>query len=120
MKRVGATLLVTVALGIASRTFPLRNFFWDKALGDVLYAVAAYLFIVLVTRRRPFPDTFALAGLYCLAIELFKLTGIPASLGRYLIARWVLGTTFSALNLVCYFAGIILIATIDRWWLRQN
>ena len=56
MKRVFLALLLAIAIGIASRLVHLRMFFWDSAVGDILYAVVAYLLIVLVTRRRPFPD----------------------------------------------------------------
>ncbi len=93
---------------------------WDNALGDCLYAIVVYLLVVLITRRRAFPDVFSTAILFCIGIELFKLTGIPLLLRRYLVARWVLGTTFSFFNLAYYSLGIFVIAIIDRGYLRRR
>ena len=49
----------------------------------------------------------------CLAVELFKLTGIPAEHQHLLLVRWFLGMTFSVVNLGYYFIGVVLIAFAD-------
>jgi hypothetical protein len=101
-----------------SRLWPLGWYGYDKSLGDVLYAVAAYLILALLLLRRS-PALVAAAALaFCLAIETFKLTGIPAQYGQFLLARSVLGTTFSWHNLGCYLAGVGSIALIDLLVLR--
>ena len=43
MIRLLAAMLIAIALGIVSRLYPIGWLFYDKSLGDVLYAVAAYL-----------------------------------------------------------------------------
>ena len=43
MLRLLSALAVTVVLGLASRLYPVGWFLWDRVLGEVLYAVAAYL-----------------------------------------------------------------------------
>ena len=74
--------------------------------GDALYAT---LVVVLAALVRPSAPTWALAGAgfaVCVAIELFQLTGVPATLGEHWPpARLALGTTFAATDLVRYAAG---------------
>lgn len=107
-------------MGIFSRRVPLGWEVWDRHLGDSLYAMAVYLFVVLLTRWSPFPHAFVAALLICLAIELFKLTGLPMAWRGFLLARWVLGTAFSAHNLLLYGAGLVAIAFTDRYGLRPG
>jgi hypothetical protein len=49
----------------------------------------------------------------CLAVELFKLTGIPADNQDVFLVRWFLGMTFSVVNLGYYLIGVLLIAFAD-------
>jgi hypothetical protein len=107
-------MAVTVALGLASRLYPTGWFLWDRVLGEVLYAVAAYLAWAMLLLRRPPPLIAAVALASCLAVELFKLTGIPAENQGVVCVRWFLGMTFDAVNLVYYFAGAVLIAFADH------
>jgi hypothetical protein len=118
MIRLLSALAVTVALGLSSRLYPMGWYLWDKLLGDVLYAVAAYLVWAMLLGRRPAWVIAATAFGCCLAVELFKLTGIPADNQRVLLVRWFLGTTFSAANMVCYFIGVSLAAIADCVSLR--
>jgi hypothetical protein len=60
-----------------------------------------------------------LALIFCLAIEAFKFTGIPAHYGDTPL-RWLLGTTFSWHNLGCYVVGVAIIAALDRGILRDS
>jgi hypothetical protein len=71
-------LLLAIGLGLTSRTVHVGWYVLDKSLGDALYAVAVYLGLrVLAPRLRPrWPALVAVA--FCLGIELFKLTGLPA------------------------------------------
>jgi hypothetical protein len=113
-------LLATVALGLFSRLCPLGWWPYDKSLGDVLYAVAAYLALALVLPRQP-PRVVALLALgWCVAVELLKLTGVPARYAQLPPVRWIFGTTFSWHNLGCYFGGIAFIAGIDHTLLRTG
>jgi hypothetical protein len=107
------TFTLTIALGLASRLYPLDWFLWDRVLGEVLYAVAAYLALAVFLSRKP-PLFIAVAAFgSCLAVELFKLTGIPAENQDVFLVRWFLGMTFSAVNLGYYLIGVVLIALAD-------
>jgi hypothetical protein len=102
-----------VTLGLASRLYPVGWFLYDRALGEVLYAAAAYLVLAMLLFRKPPLVIAVLAFVCCLAVELFKLTGIPAAYQHVLLVRWFLGTTFSSVNLGYYFVGVVLIALAD-------
>jgi hypothetical protein len=107
-------LAVTLVVGLASRLYPVGWYFYDRALGEVLYAVAAYLVLAMLLFRKPLLLVAVLAWTCCLAVELFKLTGIPAEHQRVFLVRWFLGMTFSYLNLAYYFIGVLLVAAADR------
>ena len=113
MLRLLLALAVTVVLGLASRLYPVGWFFWDRVLGEVLYAVAAYLALAVFLFRKPPLFIAVIAFVCCLAVELFKLTGIPAENQHVLLVRWFLGMTFSWVNLGYYFVGAALIASAD-------
>jgi len=113
MLRLLLALAATVFLGLASRLHPLGWFLWDRVLGEVLYAVAAYLVLAMLLVSRP---PWLLAGMAfgcCLAVEVFKLTGIPAEHQRVFLVRWFLGMCFAWVNLGYYFLGVVLIAFTD-------
>lgn len=111
--RVLLALAVTVVLGLASRLHPVGWVLWDRVLGEVLYAVAAYLAVAVFFGRKPPWFIAAIAFGCCLAVELFKLTGIPADNQHVFLVRWFLGMTFSVVNLGYYLIGVALIAFAD-------
>src|SRR5262245_126349 len=113
MLRLLLALAVTVALGLASRLHWAGWYFWDRVLGEVLYAVAAYLVLAMLLARKPPWFIAVIAFVCCLAVELFKLTGIPAENQDVFLVRWFLGMTFDVVNLVYYFIGVVLIAFAD-------
>lgn len=113
MLRLLLAMAVTVALGLASRLYPTGWFLWDRVLGEVLYAVAAYLVWAMLLFRKPPLFIAVVAFACCLAVELFKLTGIPAENQHVFLVRWFLGMTFSVVNLGYYFIGVVLIAFAD-------
>ena len=119
MLRLLLAMAVTVALGLASRLYPMGWFLWDRVLGEVLYAVAAYLAWAMLLLRKPPLFIAVLAFASCLAVELFKLTGIPAENQNVFLVRWFLGMTFSVVNLGYYFTGVALIAFAD-WATRGS
>jgi Protein of unknown function (DUF2809) len=107
-------LAATVVVGLASRLHPVGWYLYDRALGEVLYAVAAYLALAMLLFRKPVLLIAVLAWASCLAVELFKLTGFPAEHQHLLLVRWFLGMHFAYLNLAYYFIGVLLIALADR------
>jgi hypothetical protein len=113
MLRLLLAFAVTIVLGLASRLYPMGWFLWDRVLGEVLYAVAAYLALALILFRKPPLFIAVVAFVCCLAVELFKLTGIPAEHQHVFLVRWFLGMNFSVVNLGYYFIGVVLIAIAD-------
>jgi hypothetical protein len=81
---------------------------------DALYAGAVYLALVFAAPRWPAMGIGAIAAAWCVAVELFQLTGIPLAAGAsFPPAMLVLGTVFEARDLVVYLVTIALITTVD-------
>ena len=103
-RRVGAAVVLAtaIALGLVVHTRLPDTAITDIA-GDALYPIAIYAGIVLVAARAR-PAVVALVTLgWCLAVELFQLTGIPTALGaRIPPVSLVLGTGFDARDLLVY------------------
>jgi hypothetical protein len=118
--RLLVALLITIAVGIVSRLYPIGYLPYDKSLGDALYAVAAYLGIALLLFRKPRLLVAALALVWCLAVEAFQATGIPARHADLWIVRWVIGTEFSWHDVACYFIGVAAAIAVDMQLLRRN
>lgn len=115
-----AALVVTIAVGAASRRLHLHAWLWDKSLGDALYAVATYLVIGLAAPRWKAGRAALVAFCFCLAIELFQATGIPARHAHLAVVRWLVGTQFAWHDIACYVAGIAVIALIDMQMLTRS
>ncbi|MEV5071919.1 DUF2809 domain-containing protein [Microbacterium sp. LMI12-1-1.1] len=102
---IGAGLVVHAALPDSSAT--------DIA-GDALYAVAAYLAVVLIAPRLRALAVGGIAMLWCVGVELFQLTGLPLAWGaEFAPAMLVLGTVFDARDLVVYIATIAVATALD-------
>lgn len=82
--------------------------------GDALYAVAAYLAaVILAPRLRPLMVA-AITATWCIAVELFQLTGIPLALGAaFPPSMLVLGTVFDARDLVVYVITVVVVGAAD-------
>lgn len=86
----------------------------SNLLGDALYAVLVYVVIVGVAPGIAAPRAAAIAFGICAAIELLQLTGLPAAIVDVVpVARYVLGTTFNAPDLLAYAVGVALAAGVD-------
>jgi hypothetical protein len=107
-------LLLTVALGIASRKVTTGWSPIDKSLGDVLYAVAVFFALGVVMPRQAWRALAPVTALTCAAIEAFQATGLPARHADWLVVRWLIGTTFAVHDLLCYAIGVGLAAVVDR------
>src|SRR3954453_11269861 len=107
--RLCAALAVTVALGLLSRLWPIGWSLYDKSLGDVLYAVAAYLVLALLLPRKRPAWIAPVALVLCLALEFFQATGIPARYAHLAVVRWLMGTTFAWHDIACYVVGVAVI-----------
>lgn len=108
-----ALLAVTVAGGLGAHAWLPGGAFSDIT-GDVLYAVAAYLAVVVVAPWLRSLIAGAIALAWCVAVELFQLTGLPLAWG----AVWrpvmlVLGTVFDPRDLLVYAVTIVVVCGID-------
>lgn len=116
---------IVVALGVASRIFVTGNILIDKYLGDALYAVLLYLVLRIWRPDQSRRDHANWAMSLVFVIELFQMTGIPASMRQSdsLLARLasiVLGTQFSWLDIVAYAVGILAAYGIDFRYRQES
>ncbi|GAA1933188.1 hypothetical protein GCM10009775_26480 [Microbacterium aoyamense] len=106
-------LASVIVAGLAVHAFLPDTSATDIA-GDALYAVAAYSGIVLLAPRLKPWVVALIAGAWCVAVELFQLTGIPLALGGLLPpVMLLLGTVFDARDLVIYIAAVVTAGLID-------
>ena len=120
-RAVGAAALAgAVAVGLAVHTLLPDTDATDMA-GDALYAVAAWALVVLLLPRRHPVLAGAIAAAWCVAIELFQLTGVPETVGAaFSPAMLVLGTVFDARDLWIYIVTIGVLVAVDVLWSRTR
>lgn len=83
--------------------------------GDAVYAAFVYALLVVVAPRARPGRVAAIAFAVCALVELAQLTGLPArAVDAVPVARYALGTTFAAVDLVAYAVGVALAALV-RW-----
>ena len=115
---LAAASAATIALGLAVH-FRGEGAAADPA-ADALYAVLIYLLVALLRPRLHSVLVGAVALAFCVAIELFQLTGVPQMLSDVTpLARLVFGTTFVPADLLSYAAGVVVIASIDQAFRRN-
>lgn len=109
----GLGLAVVVAAGVGVSAL-LPDTTATDITGDALYAVAAYLAVVLVA---PALGQLAVAGIaagWCIAVELFQLTNVPLQAGAvFPPASLLLGTVFDTRDLLIYAVTVVLCASGD-------
>lgn len=102
---IGAGLVVHLALPDSPAT--------DIA-GDALYAVAVYLFLVIVSPGVAGLLVGAVALAWCVGVELFQLTGLPQQwAAAFPPIVLVFGTVFDARDLVVYAVTVVLACAAD-------
>jgi hypothetical protein len=114
-RRVAAALLLlaVIAAGLFVHGVLPDTAATDIA-GDALYAVAAYLAVVLLVPRLPALAVGAIAAAWCIAVELFQLTGLPLEwAARFPPAVLVFGTVFDPRDLVVYVVTIAAVTALD-------
>lgn len=114
-RRVAACVALVAVIGAGLVThLVLPDSPLSDIAGDALYAAAVYLAVaIVVSRWRPWLVALV-AGGWCVAVELFQLTGLPI--------RWadafdpvvlVFGTVFDARDLLVYVITVALCALVD-------
>lgn len=82
--------------------------------GDALYAALIYFLLAFALPRSPRALVAAGAIVFCTAIELFQLTGIPLTLAQSVPASaLVFGSGFDQRDLLVYPLGALAAAVCD-------
>ena len=106
-------LAVTVAAGLGVREVADGAF--AKYAGVALYATAVYWCVALVAPKARIAVVAIVAVVLCWAVEVFQLTPVPRELSAHsMLARLVLGSTFSGWDLVTYPVGVLLGCAVHR------
>ena len=109
-----AALAVLVVSGLLVVAFAPDDTAGSEISGDVLYAVAAYLALVVVAPRLRSLIVAATALAWCVAVELFQVTGLPLVWGAvFRPVMFVLGTVFDPRDLLVYAVTIAVVWGID-------
>lgn len=93
----------------------IKDTFIRSYLGDVLVVILLYCFIKsFIKSRVAIVALFVL--LFSFTIETLQYFNIVERLGleQYKIARIIIGTSFSWIDLICYTIGYILIVIIEK------
>ncbi len=118
-----ATLLVTIAAGLALRfaPLPLPYFIW-KYGGSALWAMAVYWMLAAMVQSASPRTLAASACTIALAVELSRLIVFaPLDAFRLTLAgRLLLGRLFSLWNVMAYWLAIAATAIFDRRKMRKE
>jgi hypothetical protein len=105
---------VLIALYVSDR-------FVRPYLGDVLVVILMYCFLKSFLKLPVL--TVAIAVLiFSFTIEFLQYLNIVATLGleKSKIARTVIGTSFSWIDLLTYVIGITIVLGIEKYWLKKE
>lgn len=90
-------------------------------LGDVLVVILIYCFLKSFLKLPVFPvAVFVL--LFSFTIEFFQFLNIVEKLHleKSRIARIVIGTSFSWIDLLTYIAGIVVVIVVEKYWFKKE
>ena len=109
-----AALVALVVSGLLVVAFAPDDTAGSDIAGDALYAAAVYVAVVLIAPRLRPSAVAAIAAGWCIAVELFQLTGMPLAVGAaFPPAMLVLGTVFDARDLLVYPLTVAVACAID-------
>lgn len=113
-RRLGAAIVLIAVVASGLLVTRLPDSAASDIAGDALYAAAAYVFVVVVAPRAAPVAVAAIAGGWCVAVELFQLTGLPEQwAAAFRPAMLVFGTVFDARDLAVYAAAAVVCAVLD-------
>lgn len=105
--------IVVVVAGLSVHAFAPDGFVSDAA-GDALYAALIYLLVAFLAPRWASWATGSVALAWCVAVELFQLTGLPEQWGAaFRPLMLVFGTVFSPSDLLFYALGVAVAVVVD-------
>ncbi|HEX8574824.1 MAG TPA: DUF2809 domain-containing protein [Flavobacterium sp.] len=90
-------------------------------LGDVLVVVLLYCFFKSFL-RLPVLTVATGVLVFAFAIEFLQFFNLveKLNLGHSKIARIVIGTSFSWIDLLCYTVGIVIVIGVEKYWGKTN
>ncbi|WP_082509351.1 ribosomal maturation YjgA family protein [Microbacterium sp. Leaf179] len=113
-------LVAVIAAGLVTNRVLTGSVATDIA-GDALYAAVAYTGLVLLWPRARRVVLAGVAAAWCIGVELFQLTGMPALLSaRFPPAALVLGSGFDARDLAVYVLAIVAALGLDSVVTRRR
>jgi hypothetical protein len=99
----------------------INDSFIRPYLGDVLVVILIYCFLKSFLKLPVLiVAIFVLA--FSFTIEFLQFLNIVEKLGleKSKIARTVIGTSFSWIDLLTYIIGITIVLIIEKYWLKNN
>lgn len=106
-------VIALVAVGLLVHT-QLPDVAFTVIAGDALYAAAVYAGLVVLLPRASSLVLGAVAAAWCVAVEVFQLTGLPQVWAAgFPPVVLVLGTVFDPRDLVIYVVTAAVAAAID-------
>lgn len=90
-------------------------------LGDVLVVILIYCFLKSFL-KLPVVPVAVFVLIFSFTIELLQYLNIVEKLGleKSKIARTVIGTSFSWMDLLAYVFGIIIVLVLEKHWLKKK
>lgn len=90
-------------------------------LGDVLVVILIYCFLKSFL-KLPVLVASLLVLAFSFAIEFLQFLNIVEKLGleNSKIARTVIGTSFSWMDLLAYIVGIAIVLIVEKYWLKKE
>jgi hypothetical protein len=116
-------VIVLIACGLASRKFgSLLPGILQKNLGDVFWAAMVFFLFGFVFPQLSIWRLAILTFIFCFCIEVSKQFHVLwfDAIRATKIGRLIFGYVFGWSNLVCYFAGVALAATVDTVWIAKR
>lgn len=115
-----AAAVIVVAAGLVVHGILPDSDATDIA-GDALYAVLVYVLVVAVAPRAQPVVVAAIAGSWCIAVELLQLSDVPARAAEiFAPAVLVLGTVFDVRDLVIYVVAVVIAGALDAALRRRS
>jgi hypothetical protein len=115
-----ALTLAVIALGLASRRWPVFPAMLGKYPGDALYALMAYCIAGVIWPRGSITGNAGLALAFCFAIEISQLYHAPwiDGIRATTLGHLVLGSYFGWWDLLAYTAGVA-VGAVGEWLSRR-
>lgn len=107
--RLALGMLVVIAVGLASRRYPLFPAALGKYPGDALWALMIFLGLALLRPHFALRRLAGLALVICYAVEFAQLIQVPwlSSIRASTLGHLVLGSAFDRGDLYAYAIGVL-------------